>query len=110
MLQYSRKLKKISKFFFDIKDPIKSLDAIARYLNVTLEESELRTVATLISFDRMKSDPRVNRSFEFVDDFNFYRQGKVADWKNYLAQADSDRIEEKVREKLTYSERPIRYE
>ena len=40
----------------------------------------------------------------------FYRKGKIGDWKNYLTEEMSKTIDKLVKEKLTYVNKPIKFE
>ena len=87
---------------------------MAKYLNVEFDESSLNKLVEQVSFDNMKNNNAIAFNFTNIDSFfhktvNYFRQGKVADWKKHLSDEMSERIERMVCEKIKYPEQ-IKYE
>jgi hypothetical protein len=85
---------------------------LAKYLEVDLTESQIKMLLAFVSFDNMKNlasfDMKTIES-TFKGDIEFFRKGQIGNWKNYLSEEISNKIDEVMRKNLKYK-RPIKYE
>jgi len=85
---------------------------LAKYLNIELSEEQIKSLLAFVSFDNMKDLPSM--AFNVLDiyfqpDLNFFKKGKIGNWKNYLTEEQSKRIDDVISKNLKY-DRPIKYE
>ena len=74
---------------------------MAEYLEIALTESELQAIVEFTSFTNMKDYVKFN-SPHYKPDLQFFRKGKVGDWRNYLSQEMSERMDQWIEKNLEY--------
>ena len=86
---------------------------MAKYLGADLTDEQIKKLLAFVSFDNMKSLPSMDMKaldFMFKDDMTFFNKGQIGNWKNYLSEEQSKKIDDMVANKLTYKKKPIVYE
>ena len=107
---------------------------MAKYLGKELSNDEVKSIVEFCSFDNMrkssafelKAKPhefaRSVMGVECVKDLSdkqtdsqmkemiLFRKGQVGDWKNYLSDEMSRRLDRVIAERLTYSSKSFKYE
>jgi len=89
-------------------------------LGKPVKEEDIQAMTTHLSFDKMKSNPAVNKQ-ELVEDCNklyegnvassaFMRQGKAGNWKSHLSDEQVKRFQEWERKWLEGSDLKFSYE
>ncbi|XP_062426932.1 amine sulfotransferase-like [Rhea pennata] len=78
---------------------------ICNFVGKTLSENEVESVVRQATFENMRKDPRAN--YENITDENkgqkkghFLRKGTVGDWKNMMTVAQSERVDEVLKERM----------
>jgi hypothetical protein len=98
--------------YFYFKEPIKTVTELAKYLEVDLSESQIKMISDFVLFENMKNlasfDMKIIKSI-FKEDIEFLRKGEIGNWKNYLSEEISNKIDEVMRINLKYK-RAIKYE
>lgn len=85
---------------------------LLKYLGENLDDDQIKQLLTFVSFDNMKNTPSMDMkamSHMFSQDLNFFSKGQIGTWKKHLNEEQSKKIDEMVKNKLTYK-RPIQYE
>ena len=88
------------------------MQELAKYLGLEFTEDQIKSLVAFVSFDNMKELPSM--AFNALDmyfktELNFFKKGQVGNWKNYLSEEQSKRIDDVVSKNLRYK-RPIKYE
>ncbi|KAK7106894.1 hypothetical protein V1264_014920 [Littorina saxatilis] len=81
------------------KDFRGTVQDIARFLEKSMSESQLRALEVHCSFSLMQSNDSVNYSWQqgvLFGEGQFMRKGKVGDWKNHLSSEMSDKFDAMV--------------
>lgn len=91
---------------------METVKKMASYLGTELSDDQIKSILAFTSFENMKDLPSMD--FTVIDeiyksDLKFFFKGKIENWKNYLTDEQSRKIDEMVKSKLTYT-RPIKYE
>ncbi|CAK8681125.1 unnamed protein product [Clavelina lepadiformis] len=88
-----------------LKNPAKEIRKIANFLGVRRSEEEIEEIVEATSFRKAKEEaPDVDRAI------NFFRKGEVGDWKNHLTVAQSQLMDEKIKQKLVGTDIRFIYE
>ena len=72
---------------------------IATFMGYNLTGETIVKITEEATFDKMKSNPLASKRFTFDATFNkdgnntFLRKGEVGDWKNYLSEEQSAKID-----------------
>ncbi|MBN3285561.1 ST6B1 Sulfotransferase, partial [Polyodon spathula] len=84
--------------FEDLKANLpEGIEKIAKYLNYTLSDEQIRTIAEECTFDAMKEKSKeTHGSFGKV----IFRKGGVGDWKNHLIEEQSKEMDAKFEQCL----------
>ncbi|MGH0151188.1 UNVERIFIED_CONTAM: hypothetical protein FKN15_064352 [Acipenser sinensis] len=73
------------------------IEDIAKYLNYTLSDDQIQTIAEECTFDAMKEkSPETHGSFSKV----IFRKGGVGDWKNHFSEEQSKEVDAKFEQCL----------
>ncbi len=79
-----------------------------------ISDEQINALIDYTSFDNLKDEESLKITFGnfkcFSDDMVFFNQGKIGNWKNYLSENASRKIDEMLASKLTYNRRPIQFE
>lgn len=85
---------------------------LLKYLGNELSDEQITSLLNFVSFDNMKNTSSMDMKgmdHMFKQDLNFFAKGQIGNWKNYLSDEQSKKIDEVVQKNLTYK-RPIQYE
>jgi hypothetical protein len=78
---------------------------LANFLGKSLTEQEIQSIISFSSFDNMKNyinfKPYIDLEL-FDKSINFFRKGKIGDWKNHFTQELSEKMDRVIQEKLKY--------
>nr|XP_026691902.1 cytosolic sulfotransferase 3 [Ciona intestinalis] len=88
-----------------IQDSEKEIKRIADFLGVSVTPEDVSCIANATSFVSMKQQSSSGEQM-----INFYRKGKVGDWKNHFTVAQSERMDALVKEKLSGTDIQFTYE
>uniref|UniRef100_A0A8B9S6Z7 Sulfotransferase n=1 Tax=Apteryx owenii TaxID=8824 RepID=A0A8B9S6Z7_APTOW len=87
------------------KDLRSAVLKICNFVGKTLSEKEVESVVRQATFENMRKDPRAN--YENLSEFlrekkpgYFLRKGTTGDWKNMMTVAQSERVDEVLKEKM----------
>ena len=98
------------------KDLPSAVARIATFMGYSLTDEVIRKIAESTTFDKMKDNPAASKRLTFDATFNkdgantFLRKGVVGDWKNYLSEEQSAKIEALVDEHLAGTGLVFQYE
>jgi len=78
---------------------------IAKFLDIDLDDEQVKKVAQHCTFDSMKKNKMANRDFWLLDQTvsKFMRKGEIGDWKNYFTFAQSETFDALYKEKIAGS-------
>jgi hypothetical protein len=85
-----------------VRNPAETIRTMARYLGVRLNDQQLTALTKFVNFEEIKKNKAMDHSNEFVNGFDFFRNGKVKDWTNYLSEDMCVKIDTSVRKNLKY--------
>ena len=96
------------------KNPSDQIQRLASFLNMKIDDEQLKSLIEFTSFNNMKSLSDIAFNFSVVDtvfskSINFFRKGQVGNWKEHLTNEMSKEIEEIANSKVEY-EKQFRYE
>ena len=81
-----------------------AVETIAKFTGYDLTASAVSTIVEQTTFEAMKTNPAANGSWTkpLYHDSNtgFLRKGIVGDWRNYLTDEQSARVDEEIKKKL----------
>ncbi|KAM8809575.1 amine sulfotransferase-like [Eudromia elegans] len=87
------------------KDLRSAVLKICNFLGRKLSEKEVESVVRQATFENMRKDPRAN--YEKIQghlkkdrEGHFLRKGTIGDWKNVMTVAQSERVDEVLKEKM----------
>lgn len=88
-----------------LENTFEMVKKLAAFLGKTYTDDQIRQLVAFTSFKTMKEK---NQSFckqmieinVFEKDMQFFRQGKIGDWRNHLSEETSKKVDELVEEKL----------
>ncbi|XP_063773262.1 amine sulfotransferase-like [Pseudophryne corroboree] len=88
-----------------IKDLRSAVLKLCQFMDVKLDDQAINKIAEKATFKNMKQDPLANYTFlpnEFLDHSKgeFLRKGIIGDWKNIMTVAQSEKVDEVLKEKL----------
>lgn len=81
-------------------------------MNVQLNDSQLKMLIEFVAFDNMKNYPAFDYTTldkYFTNNIQFFRKGKVGNWKNYFTHEMNDQVDQVISKYLTYKGR-LEYE
>lgn len=86
-----------------LKRPIETLKDLANFLNVQVNDQDIDKLIKFVSFDNMKK--KMSKDFNkfltyFKSDLEFFNKGIIGNWKNYMNQEQSRRVDECVAKHL----------
>lgn len=88
---------------------MKILKDLVEYLGEELNEVQIERLIAFVAFHNMKSYIKFDEiwlgKLKDKQDFEFFRKGKIGNWKNYFTAEMSRRIDEMVKLKLTYNKK-----
>ena len=81
-------------------------------MGLEFTEDQIKSLVAFVSFDNMKDLPSM--AFNALDvyfktELKFFKKGQIGNWKNYLTEEQSKRIDEVVSKNLKYK-KTIKYE
>ncbi|KAM8809900.1 amine sulfotransferase-like [Eudromia elegans] len=87
------------------KDLRSAVLKICNFLGRNLSEKELESVVRQATFENMRKDPRANNEkmpgqLKEDREGHFMRKGTIGDWKNFMTVAQSERVDEVLKEKM----------
>nr|KAG5690251.1 hypothetical protein BaRGS_026703 [Batillaria attramentaria] len=80
------------------EDPVGTITRLAEFLGVPHTPELCRQVADACSFQRLKEADKTKEQHGLIPPAQLYRKGEVGDWKNHLTVAQSERLDEYVKE------------
>nr|XP_009859659.3 uncharacterized protein LOC104266029 [Ciona intestinalis] len=83
----------------------KEIKRIADFLGVAVSDQDVSNIAKETSFESLKEKSNASEKL-----MNFFRKGKVGDWKNYFTVAQSEKMDALVKEKLADTDIKFIYE
>uniref|UniRef100_A0A3Q1BVZ6 Sulfotransferase n=1 Tax=Amphiprion ocellaris TaxID=80972 RepID=A0A3Q1BVZ6_AMPOC len=89
-------------FYEDLRD-VKEIDKLCSFLGLSAWTEEKESIRSKVQFSDMKNNSMVNHTTFKGLDFNkssFIRKGKVGDWKNHFAVAQSEAFDEDYKQKM----------
>jgi hypothetical protein len=86
---------------------------LAKYLGKDLSDEQLKSLIEFCKLDNLKKNPAfdmklTNKEGQKLDPL-FFRKGEIGDWKNYLTEEMSKKIDDLVATHLTYR-KPFKFE
>ena len=76
-----------------LKEPKKMISNIAKFFGRMLTDDKMKEVTEIISFQTMKSNPKLNPTHETVKG-EFLRKGVIGDWLNYFTPEQKDKMDQ----------------
>ncbi|KAK7088377.1 amine sulfotransferase-like [Littorina saxatilis] len=80
------------------EDPVSSIKKLAAHLNVEASDELCSQIAEAVTFNNQKKEEE-KRAPADQNAMNFYRKGEASGWKNHLTVAQSERMDQMMRER-----------
>ena len=76
-----------------LREPKKMISKIAKFFDKMLTDDKIKQVTEIISFQTMKSNPKLNPTHETVKG-DILRKGIIGDWLNYFTPEQKDKLDQ----------------